>query len=169
MSEQIILGASLANAEMGNFDAIPAGQYTIQCESAEICTTANKTGKYIKTKFRITDGKYANRYLFHNFNIQNENKKAVDIGLGQLKSFMLFGGFLPEAQAKAQLPSSLINVVVGVKTKNETSEKYGDQSRVTSFFAVTPEGLKAQAALKKVKPTSSDFSDPKGATATSPF
>jgi hypothetical protein len=83
--------ASLSNAPTevpeNNFDAIPEGWYKALIVSDEEKPTKAGTGSYIKAKIQIIEsGKFMNRFVFTNFNIDNPNPKAVNVALQQLAS-----------------------------------------------------------------------------------
>ena len=80
-----------------SYDAIPAGWYTAQIDSAEICKTKAGTGQYLKMKFTVLGGDFGNRVVFENINLSNPNATAVEIGmralagLGQACGLMAIG------------------------------------------------------------------------------
>ena len=52
----------------GDFDALPEGRYNVSVDTAEQVTA--KTGtEMIKVAFRVEDGNYKNRMLWHNFSL----------------------------------------------------------------------------------------------------
>lgn len=61
------------------FEPIPADEYIAQVVESDLCTTAKKTGKYIKLKFEILKGKYKGRFVWTNLNIVNPNSVTVEI------------------------------------------------------------------------------------------
>lgn len=126
------------------FDALPAGQYAVQLESAEIKANKAGDGEYINCKFAILDGPAIGRKLFHMFTTKNKNEKAVQIGLGGLKSFMVC--------AKKKDPNSLKSVedLLGLSAlatvKIEVSEQYGDKNKITSFRPLSAKPIAASTA-----------------------
>lgn len=117
---------------------LPPGTYTFKCQDAEMKETKAGTGKYIKVKLReLSSG----RILFHNFNVENPNDKAVEIGKGQLKAFLTGAGYHNPDQL--QSIDDLIGLSCEIKTKIRKSEQYGDQAEV-SYFKVPKEGEKKE-------------------------
>jgi hypothetical protein len=121
----------------GSFEVLPAGKYNASCTNAELKETANGKGKYIKIELTITDGKFEGRKLWTNFNVVNENQKAKEIGLGQLKNFLLNAGY-PNPDILGSV-TELNGLRVGVKTKIRSDEQYGDKAEVSYFTKVAPQ------------------------------
>jgi hypothetical protein len=105
-----------------------AGDYTVTCVDSELKETKSGTGEMIKVKFEADSG----QIFFHSFNVKNDNPKAVEIGMGQLKKFLRVGG--------AKDPNSLksVNTLLGLKCVitvkiDEGKGEYGPQARITNF------------------------------------
>lgn len=101
------------------------GDYVVTCTEAEVKQTKSGSGEYIKAKFEAETGET----FFHMFNVKNENKKAVDIGLGQLKKFLRVAGKSDLSKASVD---DLVNLRVTIRVKNEDSD-YGVQARIKDF------------------------------------
>jgi hypothetical protein len=119
----------LSNVEVSNkYDVLPEGVYKFKCQDCSLHTTKAGTGRYIKTKLREQK---SGTILFHNFNIENPNSKAVEIGLAQLKSFLQGAGYHnPE---KLENLDDLIGLSCEAKTKIRKSESYGTQAEISYF------------------------------------
>lgn len=63
--------------EMGSFDALPVGEYTARITGAEMKENSKKTGSFLSLKFKITEGKFKDRLLFSNLNLDHPNDDAV--------------------------------------------------------------------------------------------
>ena len=63
------------------YEPIPEGVYPIQAIAQELKSTKDSLGQFISVTFQVTDGQYANRQIFENFNIRNQNQQTVDIAL----------------------------------------------------------------------------------------
>ena len=76
----------LSNTEAGSGSPrLPKGVHHVRCVNAEVLTT--KTGgKMIKATLEAVDG---TGEIPANFNVQNKNTQAVDIGMRQLKTFLV--------------------------------------------------------------------------------
>jgi hypothetical protein len=109
------------------FAPIPAGKYTLRCNEAEVKDTKAGTGRYIKCQFKTEE----NRVVWHLFNIENPNPKAVEIGLGQLKRFLKGAGYHDPEELGS------LNDLIGLKAectvKIDKSEQYGDKNVISGF------------------------------------
>lgn len=109
---------------------IPDSTQNVVCESAEVKENKQGTGEYIKCVLSITDGQFKNFKIFHMFNIKNQNVKAVEIGLSQLKGFMKCSGV---ATDKLSDVNQLIGLKCQAVLKVRKSDMYDDQT-VVSYF-----------------------------------
>ena len=64
----------------GNFEPLPAGDYTVTISDATLQDTKSGTGTYIKMKLTVTGPTHEGRVLFSNLNIKNDSQKAEEIG-----------------------------------------------------------------------------------------
>lgn len=112
------------------FDVLPKGQYPVQVESAELKKTKDEEGAYIQTTFVIIGGDYANRKLFHNFNIKNKNDEAVKIGLSEIKALIVASG---ATTTKITSPEQIVGLECDVKIKIVKEEGYEDKNRIIAF------------------------------------
>ena len=62
------LKAAANNDSGGDFQALPAGRYTLKAEAAEVKSSA-KGNSMISVTFKVVGGDYANRKLWHNFTL----------------------------------------------------------------------------------------------------
>lgn len=143
-----MLGLDLSGVKESSISAIPAGTYTVRVDEAEVKDTKSMTGKYINVKFLIMGSSYDGRTLYHMFNFQNENAKAVEIGLQQLKSFLKCSGHDSEALENVNdLIGLTCDAVVKVKT-----DDYGEKSVISYFKNLTPKGEKEVMNSKNTVP-----------------
>jgi hypothetical protein len=68
------------------FELLPPGNYRVQITDADVRPTKDGRGRFVWTEMEVLDGEYANRKLWHNFNIKNDSEKAQQIGLSQLSA-----------------------------------------------------------------------------------
>jgi hypothetical protein len=71
-----------------SYEPIPEGVYPIQAVAQELKSTKDSMGQFISVTFQVTDGQYANRQIFENFNIRNQNQQTVDIALRAIKGWL---------------------------------------------------------------------------------
>lgn len=114
-------------------DMIEPGEHPMRAIDIKLQSTHDNTGKYIEVQFEITDGEFENWKVFQKFNIQNKSAKAVQISVGQIKSWIKACGF----EATGQLMFSQIAGLEGqdfigkVITKKEKGFK--DKSVISAF------------------------------------
>jgi len=130
--------------ESTGFAPITPGTYFLIMDTCEVKDTKSGTGSYINAKFKILEGPAEGRFLFHMFNIKNENEKATEIGLGQLKSFMKCAG---SQDFKLTNVLDLIGLRCDAVIKTR-SDDYGDKS-VISYFKPHAESTESVATRKK--------------------
>lgn len=124
-------------------ELLPAGQYNVSVEKAEVKETKSGTGQYINVTFTIIGGENNGRKLFHMFNIKNENAKAVEIGLSQLKSFMLAAG----AKSFAIDSVTQLHGLYASAKVVRTSDSYGDKNVIKGFTSAEKVELQSESAL----------------------
>ena len=124
----------VTNDAAASFAPLPVGKYNVNCLSAEVKETKAKTGEYISVTFEVMEGPFRNKKLFTTFNIKNPNPKAVEIGRGQLKSFMENAGLTDFALNGV---GDLEGLKTGVKTKIRKDEVYGDKAEVSYYCPPT--------------------------------
>lgn len=126
-----MLNLDLSATKTQSFETIPAGKYLAACTKAELAETKSG-GKMIKVELTIKNTEMEGRKIYTQFNIQNANPKAVEIGLSQMKTFMVMAGYAnPD---KLSNVTDLQGLVVGIKTKIKSDEEYGDKAEVSYFF-----------------------------------
>jgi Protein of unknown function (DUF669) len=122
----------LSKATVSGPVTIPEGKYNCVVLEAAMKDTKTGTGQYISTTLKVVDGEYAGQKIFHNFNVKNDNPKAVEIGLGQLKSLLTEAGAAnPNALESVD---QLCGLKIGVKTKLKEDQGYGPKAEVSWFF-----------------------------------
>lgn len=139
---------------------IPDGSYSVILNKAEV--TPTKTGgTMIKVQLKILEGQpQAGRVIFDQFNIENANPQAVQIGLGQLKGMMKsFGHPNPNMLKSTEELLGLKGTVV-VKTVDDGGS-YGPQTRVRAY--------KPLAGAAPVAPVANGAAAPAPAKSANPF
>ena len=116
------------------FDLLPDGKYVCHVTEAKMQDTKSG-GMMIKATLTVSGGDYNGRKIFTNFNVQNANPKATEIGLGQLKSLLENSGH--KDPNKLGGVEELEGLRVGVKTKTKKDEEYGDRNEVSYYFKPT--------------------------------
>jgi hypothetical protein len=127
----------------GNFDPLPVGQYNVEVGDVQVAQTAKKKqgqadkGEMIKVEFLITDGPFAGRKIWNNYNIENDNEMAANIGRREFSELCKAAGAsikikAPESdvweERKVRLDAQLVALMgysLTVKTENR---KVGDKT-----------------------------------------
>lgn len=131
-----MLGIDLTNVKDVAYGVMPEGKYLVIADHAEVKTTKHGTGEYISVKFKILDGEYEGRTIFHMFNVKNPSDESVRIGREQLKAFInCAGSKMTVLNTVFELIGLRCQAVVKVKT-----DSYGDKN-VISSFKVPPGGV----------------------------
>jgi len=142
------IGFNAAEAEeMDDFSPIPADDYVAAIVESEMCETAAKTGHYLKLRFSVLEGPFANRTLFANLNLDNPNQTAVDIARSELKSICTALGkgdaVINDSEELHDQPL-MIKVVI-----EDRKDKPGEKSnRIKKYSAVGGGAAKTTTATK---------------------
>lgn len=75
-----------------SFAPIPPGDYMLHVIASEMIATRAGTGEYLKLTLQVLTGPYANRLLWDNLNIRNQNADAERIANRNLADLMLLLG-----------------------------------------------------------------------------
>lgn len=130
-------------ANSGRSDPIPAGDYSLQMVEQELRQTKAGTGMMLSCQFKVVDGEYENRVVFHSFNIRNPNAQAQIIGIGQLKALCLSTG-VPFDQVRSDASVLLYSPFSAKVGLSKTSEAYPDPRNEIKAFK--PQGAPAPRA-----------------------
>lgn len=126
---------NLTNVKTTDLEVLPPGKYNAAVTGATIKDT--KTGgQMIAAEFTVTTDGFKGKKVWENYNIKNDNQKAVDIGLSQLKTLCLALGYTAEQLANFN-PEMLLSRDLTIETKIETDVTYGDKARVKKYLPKT--------------------------------
>lgn len=125
--------ADLPQNNTGNYEPLPDGDYHVTVEGAELKTTNDGTGQYIKLKMKVSGPSHAGRVLFSNLNIRNKSAKAEEIGRAQLGDIMRAIGL-----ATLSDTDQLIGAPMTVKVKVKPAEgQYEAGNEVKAYKALS--------------------------------
>lgn len=65
--------------ELGDFSALPKGDYFVEITESDYVQNSKKTGHILKLVREITSGDFKGRKYYSNLNLDNPNPKAVEI------------------------------------------------------------------------------------------
>lgn len=114
------------------YDPLPAGWYTASIADAELKTTKDGSGQYIKVRYDITGPTHQGRVVFGNINIRNASAKAEEIGRQQLGELMRAIG-LARITDTDQLIGGVLSIKLDVRA---ATEQYPAQNEVKGFKAI---------------------------------
>jgi hypothetical protein len=137
-----------------NFDPVPDNWYTAKIASAEVKDTKAGTGKYIAVRFDITGPSHEGRVVFCNFNTNNPNPKAEEIGRQQLKQCAVAIG-----QANLKNTDQLIGGDLEIKVTVKNDPTYGPSNEIKGFKAING-GSKPMPSNSVTKPATESSSPP---------
>lgn len=126
----------------GDYKPLPEGLYLAEMTESDMKQTRSG-GWMISAKFNIIQPEaQKNRVVFHNFNVENQNPKAVEIGLQQLKR-------CAEAVAKQRFEdtSELHNIPLTLDVEIQPEQNgYKAQNRIKKFGNVNEYPVQKAAA-----------------------
>ena len=131
--------------DANQFRPLPAEVYKVIVDDVNYQETRSGTGEYIKVKYIVQDGDYKDRVIFQNFNVKNDNEKAVQIGLAQLKGFLIAVGYGPETLGEVTrhgLLEMMDQKEVMVKLKIKSDPNFGDRNEVTKHIPLNAPTIK---------------------------
>ena len=126
----------LTEVKTGGFELLPEGSYLLVADEAVVKQTKSGTGEYVSVSFKVVGGHYAGRTIFHMFNIKNENPKAVEIGLQQLKTFLKCAG---KSDTVLSSVTDLLGLKSGAVVKIRVDAQYGDKNVISYFKPMAEE------------------------------
>jgi len=95
--------------ETTSYDVLPAGDYSVICTAMEEKATKAGTGSYIAATFQVIDGAHQGRMVWANFNVNNANPKAEEIGRRELADLCRAVGVTPRSS------DELLNIPLTIK------------------------------------------------------
>lgn len=122
----------------GSYDPVPEGNYDATISQAELKTTNDGSGQYIKLRLDITGPSHQGRVIFSNLNIKNASAKAEEIGRQQLGEIMRAIG-IAKVQDTDQLIGGSVNIKVTIRaarTDEKTGKAYAAGNEVKGFRAI---------------------------------
>jgi hypothetical protein len=140
-----MLNLDLSQVKESGPSIVPTGSYDVVCDDAVVKDTKSGGGQYINAKFRIVGGEYDGRTLFNMFNIANQNPKAVEIGLSQLKSFMKAAG-VTDLKLNSVLDLVGLRALAVVKVK---TDDFGEKSTISYFKPLSKDSKSQDDVIKE--------------------
>jgi len=98
----------------GTPDPIPSDWYNASIDESELKPTKAGDGAYLKLRFTVLDGQYANRKVYTNLNVRNSNPVAQEIAYADLSAIAHATGVIQVADSQ-QLHGIPIKIKVKLK------------------------------------------------------
>ena len=130
--------------------AIPAGQYVVKIERAQLKDTKSGTGRYISLMLRVQGPTHSNAVVFAMVNISNQNQEAERIGKAQLRSIMEAIG-LQTITDTDQLIGGVMDVKVAVE--KDTYNGNEQERNVVKSFKKSQSGAVSPVPMSQPTPT----------------
>lgn len=125
----------LSKVQAQSFDLLPNGSYVAVV--TKFSTKSSKTGgEYYEVEFTISSENGKGRKIWDNFTTKNQNPKAVQVGLGKLKTLCLASG-IPEALLVNFKPEMLSGRSALVTTEIKKQVGYADKVTVKKYEPTT--------------------------------
>ena len=140
--------------ELGDFSALPAGEYHVKVKDSDIRRNGKDTGDLLKFTFEIVEGEYKGRLLFANINITHENATAQEIGEKTLATICKAVGRVTVDDTEDLHGCELMAKVV----KKPATANYAEGNEIKNYSAVEglaqpkPASSKTSAVDSKPKP-----------------
>lgn len=137
------------HAPAQSFDVLPKGWYMLQATEAEVKPTRTGDGKYIAVTVEIMGPDFAvNRKMWKNFNVENPNPKAVEIGVAEFSAFLHAVGVLQVTDLQQLLMKpcyAKLSIRKGNDDYDDSNDIDGWKSLSEQVKLATPNVVKAGA------------------------
>jgi hypothetical protein len=116
--------------KLGDYSAMPPGQYLAEIKNSEIKESSkNADNKYWKLEFQVLEGEYKDRKLWTNLNLINANAQAVEIANKELATICEAAG-TPNIDSTEELHG--IPMTITVK-KTPATASYPEGNNITGY------------------------------------
>ena len=103
------------------YTPLPAGEYTLEIVESEYKATSKGTGMLLACKAQIVGGEYDERPFYINYNLENLNETAQEIGQRDFAGLRRATGVLAPDDSE-ELHFKPFNVKIGIKARKDTGE-----------------------------------------------
>jgi len=157
-------GCNLSEVEdTSEYTPIPAGDYLVAATQITLDDNRARTGKIIKVTFTVTEGNYAGRMIFENFNVQNPNPKAVSIALQNIKAWCIACGLTGNEHLTMGMVRGLMGQEFLATVKIDPAKNgYDAQNRIKKFAKLS--GTQAAPVATHLTPAPASVSQPVSAS-----
>ncbi len=107
------------------YDALPAGKYTVVIADSKMKPTKAGTGEYLQLAFEVIDGPHRGRMTWARLNLNNPNAVAVQMARAELSAVCRAVGVLTPADS-TDLHNLPLVITVACKKRPDTGEITND-------------------------------------------
>jgi hypothetical protein len=122
--------AATVTPDTGFGEPLPAGWYNVMMTGSEMKPTKDGTGAYLACEYTVMDGQYANRKVFSNLNIRNNNPTAQEIAYKQLSAICHAVGVI-QCQDSGELHGKPLKIKV--KVRIDKTGEYEPSNDITAY------------------------------------
>lgn len=103
------------------YTPLPAGEYTLEIVESDYVATSKGTGMVLKCKAQVAGGEYDQRPFYINYNLENDNATAAEIGQRDFAGLRRATGVLAPNDSE-ELHFKKFGVKLGIKARKDTGE-----------------------------------------------
>lgn len=103
------------------FEPLPAGKYKAVIIESDTQPTKAGTGSFLKLVFQVVEGEHAKRQLTARLNLNNPNRQAVEIAMGELSAICRAVGVLTPQQS-GELHHKPLTIAVKCRKRTDNGE-----------------------------------------------
>lgn len=103
------------------FTPLPAGEYTLEIVESEYKATSKGTGMLLACKAQVVGGDHEGRPFYINYNLENDNETAQEIGQRDFAGLRRATGVLAPDDSE-ELHFKQFGVKIGIKARKDTGE-----------------------------------------------
>lgn len=118
-----------------DFELLLPGKYRAVIAETTYKQTKRQDGRYVSVCFQVLDGRYKDRRVFMNFNIENPNEMAQKIGRGQFKQFLKAIGIEATLKEEADFHRQAANRILFIDLDQETGKDGRTRNTVRKYYA----------------------------------
>lgn len=100
---------------------MPAGTYALEIVESDYVATQSGNGMILKCKAQIVGGEYEGRPFYINYNLENANEQAQEIGQRDFAGLRRATGVLAPENSE-ELHFKAFGVKIGIKARKDTGE-----------------------------------------------
>ncbi|KRE22568.1 hypothetical protein ASE66_25600 [Bosea sp. Root483D1] len=100
---------------------LPAGPYTLEIVETDYVVNLAGTGMVLKCKAQVVGGDYDQRPFYINYNLENDNATAAEIGQRDFAGLRRATGVL-QLEDSQELHFKQFGVLIGIRARKDTGE-----------------------------------------------